>query len=72
MQILPRLYQSADPSAGFATAVLSVKWILLLAFLTARLVQLQRQLQESDVSRVGEPGTMLGVAFRECRSIKWS
>jgi hypothetical protein len=32
MQILPRLYQSADPSGGFATAVLSVKWILLLAF----------------------------------------
>jgi 5-hydroxyisourate hydrolase-like protein (transthyretin family) len=32
MQILPRLYQSADPAGGFATAVLSVKWILLLAF----------------------------------------
>jgi hypothetical protein len=32
MQILPRLYQSADPSAGFRAAVLSVKWILLLAF----------------------------------------
>jgi hypothetical protein len=32
MQVLPRLYQSADPSGGFATAVLSVKWILLLAF----------------------------------------
>jgi hypothetical protein len=32
MQILPRLYQSADPTGGFATAVLSVKWILLLAF----------------------------------------
>jgi hypothetical protein len=32
MQILPRLYQSADPAGGFATALLSVKWILLLAF----------------------------------------
>ena len=32
MQILPRLYQNADPTGGFATAVLSVKWILLLAF----------------------------------------
>ncbi len=32
MQVLPRLYQSADPAGGFPTAVLSVKWILLLAF----------------------------------------
>ena len=32
MQILPRLYQSADPAGGFATAVLAVKWILLPAF----------------------------------------
>ena len=32
MQVLPRLYQSADPAGGFATAVLSVKWILLPAF----------------------------------------
>jgi hypothetical protein len=32
MQILPRLYQNADPTGGFASAVLSVKWILLLAF----------------------------------------
>lgn len=32
MQILPRLYQNADPTGGFAAAVLSVKWILLLAF----------------------------------------
>ncbi len=32
MQILPRLYQNADPAGGFAAAVLSVKWILLLAF----------------------------------------
>ena len=32
MQILPRLYQSADPSAGLGVAVVSVKWILLLAF----------------------------------------
>ena len=32
MQILPRLYQGADPAAGFPTAVMSVKWILLLVF----------------------------------------
>jgi len=32
MQIMPRLYQSSDPTAGFASAVLSVKWILLLSF----------------------------------------
>jgi 5-hydroxyisourate hydrolase-like protein (transthyretin family) len=32
MQILPRLYQSADPSAGIGVAVYSVKWILILAF----------------------------------------
>ena len=32
MQVLPRLYQSADPAGGFATAVLSVGWILLFAF----------------------------------------
>ncbi len=32
MQILPRLYQSSDPTGGFTAAVLSVKWILLLAF----------------------------------------
>ncbi len=32
MQILPRLYQSSDPSGGIGAAVLSVKWILALAF----------------------------------------
>ena len=32
MQVLPRLYQSADPTGGFKAAVMSVKWILLLAF----------------------------------------
>ena len=32
MQILPRLYHSADPAGGFFTAVDSVKWILLPAF----------------------------------------
>jgi hypothetical protein len=32
MQILPRLYQSADPAAGFPAAVSAVKWILLPAF----------------------------------------
>jgi hypothetical protein len=32
MQILPRIYVSADSTAGFGTMVLSVKWILLLAF----------------------------------------
>jgi hypothetical protein len=32
MQILPRLYESGDPAAGLPAAILSVKWILLLAF----------------------------------------
>ena len=32
MQILPRLYQSADPSGGFPVAIASVKWILLPVF----------------------------------------
>ena len=32
MQILPRLYGNSDPAGGFATAVSSVKWILLPAF----------------------------------------
>jgi hypothetical protein len=32
MQILPRLYQDADPAGGFAAAFMSVKWIVLLAF----------------------------------------
>lgn len=32
MQIMPRLYQNADPTGGFASAFFSVKWILLFAF----------------------------------------
>ncbi len=32
MQVLPRLYQSADPAGGFPTAILSVRWILIPAF----------------------------------------
>ena len=32
MQVLPRLYSSADPSGGFPVAISSVKWILLPAF----------------------------------------
>jgi hypothetical protein len=32
MQILPRIYQSSDPTGGFPAAVSSVKWILLPVF----------------------------------------
>jgi len=32
MQILPRIYASADSTASFGSVLLSVKWILLLAF----------------------------------------
>jgi hypothetical protein len=32
MQIMPRLYESSDPTGGFRAAVMSVKWILIPAF----------------------------------------